>query len=146
MTTITVPDAIAGSIERFVHKLIEKGIDKLTFGQYALSELDYCAQELKSLAQRPVQEASDIAVTDRVRTLLKLTGEGFVSPSGLEVSSRVLNWMLNAFAKQEGITLAEAQIWLDLTEEEDRYWKFMQYLDNCALNALEQILEKELKK
>jgi hypothetical protein len=146
MTSITVPDAIAPTIERFVRKLIEKGIDKLTFGQYANSELDYCTQELKSLAQRPAQDTSDVAVTDRVRALLKLTGEAFVSPSGLEVSSRVLAWMLNAYAKQEGMTVSEAQAILDCTPEGDRFWMFMQLLDDAALNALVQILERELKK
>jgi uncharacterized protein YqfB (UPF0267 family) len=144
MTAIQVPDHIAPSIQRFVSALIDRGIDKLTFGQYANSELDYCAQELKSLAQRPHQDASEVVVTDRVRVLLQATGEAFLSPSGLEVSERVLEWMLNAFAKQEGTSLDEAQEILDSKPDGDRFWWFMQFLEDAPLNALAQILEKEL--
>jgi hypothetical protein len=146
MTTITVPDAIAPSIERFVKAVVEKGIDKLTFGQYANSELEYVTQELKTLVQRPLKDTSGVAVVDRLRILLKLTGEAFVGPSGLEVSSRVLSWCLNALAKQEGMTTDEARVILDSKPDGDRFWWFMQLLDDAALNALVQILEKERKK
>lgn len=144
MTSITVPDAIAPTLQKFVDKFVAHGLDKLTFGQWADQGLQWADQERKSLALRPPQDTSEVAVTDRVRALLKITGEAFASPSGLEVSERVLGWMLNAFAKQEGIELSEAQEILDSKLDGDRFWWFIQFLEDAPLNALAQILEKEL--
>lgn len=145
-TTITVPDEIAPSIQRFVQAIVEKGIDKLSFGQYANSELEFITTELKSLAQQPHRDTSEVSVVDRVKIELQRSGEAFVSPSGLEVSSRVLAWCLSALAKQEGVPLSEAQVVFDSKPDGDQFWWFMQLLDDAALNALVQILEKERKR
>jgi hypothetical protein len=146
MTSITVPDDMTTAVEQFVAVLQKTKLHTRKVGDWLSDGLTWIELEQKSIAQRPAQDVSDIAVTDRVRTLLKLTGEAFVSPSGLEVSSRVLTWMLNAYAKQELMTVSEAQAILDCTPEGDRFWKFMQLLDDAALNALVQILERELKR
>lgn len=145
MTTITVPDAIAPSIQKFINAIVERGIDKLTFGQYANSELQFVTTELKSLAQQPHRDTSNVSLMDRVKIELQRAGEAFISPSGLEVSSRVLTWCLNAFAKQEGMGLDEAQAVFDSKPDGDRFWWFMQLLNDPALEALIQVLEKERK-
>jgi hypothetical protein len=145
MISIDVPDSMAPAIERLVDKLIKFGLDKLTWGEYLDKGEIYAKREIASLSSRPGSDNSDIALTDKLRVVLQLSGEAFLSPSGLEVSDRVLSWCLNALAKQGGMTHEEAQKCLDSYSDGDRFWSFMQLLDDPALSALIQILERESK-
>jgi hypothetical protein len=146
MTTITVPDDMAIAVERFIAVLKKTNMHKRTMGSWLKEELLWVEQEQRSLAERSLKDPSGATVTVKLRILLELTGEAFIGPSGLEVSSRVLSWCLNALAKQEGMTTDEARVILDSKPDGDRFWWFMQLLDDAALNALVQILEKERKK
>ena len=146
MTVIDVPDHIAPTLERFVSRLVELGLDTLTFGEYAADGLRWADTEAKSLAKNGQQDPSPVSQVDKVKVLLKVTGEAFMGPSGLEVSDRVLNWMLNAFARQERWTVEQAAEVLDSKPDGDRFWYFMQLLDDEALAAFAQILEREWKK
>jgi hypothetical protein len=143
---IDVPDHIAPSLERFVTRLVELGLDTLTFGEYTADGLRWVDTERKSLAKNGHQDPSPVSQVDQVKVLLKITGEAFMGPSGLEVSDRVLSWMLHAFARQEKMTVDEAAVILDSKPDGDRFWYFMQLLDDAAISAFAQVLEREWKK
>jgi hypothetical protein len=146
MTPIEVPDHIAPSLERFVSRLVELGLDTLTFGEYTADGLRWVDTERKSLAKNGQQDPSPVSQVDQAKVLLKITGEAFMGPSGLEVSDRVLSWMLHAFARQEKMTVEEAAAILDSKPDGDRFWYFMQLLDDAAIAAFAQVLEREWKK
>jgi hypothetical protein len=143
LSNIIVPDAMAESVEQFVLFLGRTNAHTRKLGEIFDKELSWVEQEKKSLASQSVDPLSEFSLTDKVRVLLQATGEAFQSPEGLEVSSRVQTWMLSALARQEGISVSEAQLILESKTDGDRFWFFMQLLDDPALNALIKILEDE---
>lgn len=146
MSTITIPDDMDQPVQRFVELLQKTNLHKRTWGGWLDEGLAWVQQERKSLVLRPPADTSEVSIMDRLRVALELSGEAFRGPSGLEVSTRVLRWCLTAYARQECIPLSEAVVILDSKPDGDRFWWFMQMLEDPALNALIQILEREWKK
>lgn len=139
-TQVLVRSDMVEAVNKFLDILERTNLHKLTFGKW-------CAQQLAWIDQIKQQDdkQKDLdfnSPLQRVHAALLATGEGFMSPKGMIVSSRVNDWALNAYIKSVGDEYAFNQ--LAKLESEEDYWHFIaQRLPGSALEALARKLEAE---
>ena len=136
---LPIDKSMTPSVQRFISWLERTGVHEQTLKVWFDKQIVWASTEAKKY-DPPTQKES-VSPRQRLHAALIASGEGFMSPDGMQVSEDCFHWAHKAFERSKGVQGATEN--LAKVENKDVWFHITERLPDSALNSLSAKLERK---